>query len=113
MQQLELNENSVIEVVNSDKVSYKLYFNYNTTRQSWFVDVISEDFKICGIKVLCMPNILRQWQSKLKFGIGIVADNELDPFFSQDFAAERARIFLIEPQDLDAQNILYNSFDYE
>lgn len=112
MQQLELNENSIIEVVNSNKVSYKLYFNYNTTRQGWFVDVASEEFNIYGIKAVCSPNILRQWQNKLNFGIAIIADNELDPFFAEDFASERAKIYLVEPQDLDAQNILYKSLAY-
>ena len=106
MQIISLNEQTVIEIINSKQESYKLAFSYNYNRQGWFIDIVSDSFKIYGLRITCNSNILRQWKDKLGFGIAIEAENDLEPFFQEDFLTERAKIYLLEPSDLEDQDNL-------
>ena len=107
MQQITIVENSTIEVINAKQETYKGYINYNSSRQGWFVDIVSENFKIYGIRITSSPNILRQWRNKLGFGIGVLTENKSNPFFLEDFNTGRAKLYLLEPDDLDYQDFLY------
>lgn len=107
MQQISLNENSTIEIINSKNENYTAYINYNTSRQGWFLDLVSENFSIYGIRITSNPNILRQWREKLGFGIGVLCENYSEPFFVEDFNTGRAKMFLLNQDDLFLQNIIY------
>lgn len=107
MQQITFEENSIIEIINSSQETFKAYVNYNSSAQGWFLDLESENFKIYGIRLTSCPNILRQWQNKLGFGIGILCENKSEPFFIEDFNTGRAKMYLLEPDDLDLQDIIY------
>ena len=107
MQQITITENSIIEIVNANEETYTGYINYNTSRQGWFLDLYSDSFKIYGIRITSMPNILRQWQEKLGFGIGVICENSSEPFLLEDFNTGRATLYLLEPDDLAIQDIIY------
>lgn len=107
MQQITIKENSTIEIINAEQESYTGYINYNTSRQGWFLDLVSENFSIYGIRITTNPNILRQWQKKLGFGIMVSCENNSEPFFWEDFNTGRAKIYLLEPDDLDFEDIIY------
>lgn len=107
MQQITITENSTIKIINAKEEVYTGYINYNTTRQGWFLDLVGENFKIYGIRITTCPNILRQWSSRLGFGIGILCEQKGEPFFWEDFNTERAKMYLLEPADLEYQEILY------
>ena len=107
MQQITITENSTLKIINAKEETYTGYINYNTIRQGWFLDLVGENFKICGIRITTCPNILRQWSSRLGFGIGILCEQGSEPFFFEDFNTGRAKIYLLEPDDLTLQEILY------
>lgn len=107
MQQITIKENSTIEIINAKEETYTGYINYNSTRQGWFLDLVSENFKIFGIRITSNPNILRQWSKKLGFGIGVTCEQNGEPFFWEDFNTERAKMFLLEPDDLYLQDLIY------
>lgn len=107
MQQITITKNSQIEIINAQNETYTGYINYNSSRQGWFLDLISENFKIYGIRITCLPNILKQWSDKLGFGISVVCENNSEPFFVEDFNTGRAKLFLIEPDDLIIQDLIY------
>ena len=107
MQQITIKENSTIEIINTKNETYTGYINYNSSRQGWFLDLVSESFKIYGIRITTSPNILRQWQKKLDFGIGVLCEKNSEPFFLEDFNTGRANLYLIEPDDLTIQDLIY------
>lgn len=107
MQQITIKENSVIEIINAKEETYTGYLNYNSTRQGWFLDLVSDNFKLYGIRITSCPNILRQWKDKLGFGIEVYCEQKGEPFFWEDFNTGRAKIFLLEPSDLKLQDIIY------
>ena len=107
MQEITITENSTIEIINAENETYTGYINYNSSRQGWFLDLVSENFSIYGLRITSVPNILRQWQKKLGFGIGVLCENNSEPFFLEDFNTGRAKLYLIEPADLKYQDILY------
>lgn len=107
MQQITITENSTIEIINAKNETYTGYINYNSSRQGWFLDLVSDSFKIYGIRITSVPNILRQWKERLGFGIGVMCENNSEPFFLEDFNTGRAKLYLIEPDDLAVQDLLY------
>lgn len=107
MQQIAITENSTIEIINAKNETYTGYINYNSSRQGWFLDLVSDSFKIYGIRMTSVPNILRQWKDKLGFGICVLTENKSEPFFLEDFNTGRAKLYLLEPDDLDLQDIIY------
>lgn len=107
MQQITITENSTLQIINAKEETYTGYINYNTTRQGWFLDLIGENFKILGIRITSCPNILRQWSSRLSFGLEIYCEQKSEPFFFEDFNTGRAKIFLLEEDDLYLQDLIY------
>lgn len=107
MQKVTITENVAIEIINAQQENFKAYINYNSTRQGWFLDLISENFKLYGIRITTNSNILRQWSKRLGFGIYITCENNSEPFFWEDFNTNRAQMFLLDPDDLLVQDILY------
>ena len=107
MQEINISENSTIEIINSKNETYTGYINYNCSRQGWFLDLVSENFSIYGIRITSVPNVLRQWKNKLGFGIGVLCENKSEPFFLEDFNTGRAKLYLLEPDDLTFQDLLY------
>lgn len=107
MQQITIKENSTIEIVNAKNETFTGYINYNSSRRGWFLDLVSDNFKLYGIRITSVPNILRQWRDKLGFGIGVLCENKSEPFFLEDFNTGRAKLYLLEPDDLSFQDKLY------
>ena len=107
MQQITIKENATIEIINAKNETYTGYINYNSSRQGWFLDLVSDSFKIYGIRLTSMPNVLRQWQNRLGFGICVMCEESSEPFFLEDFNTERAKLYLLSPDDLELQDILY------
>lgn len=107
MQEITITENSIIEVINAKNETFNGYINYNSSRQGWFLDLVSENFSIYGLRITTVPNVLRQWRKRLGFGIGVVCENKSEPFFLEDFNTGRAKLYLLEPDDLEMQDILY------
>lgn len=108
MQQVTITENTILEVINGKNESYTVYINYNTSRQGWFLDLVSENFKVYGIRITSIPNVLRQWKNKLGFGIGVLTENRSEPFFLEDFNTGRSKMFLLDPDDLALQGLMDN-----
>lgn len=108
MQQITLTENTVLEIINAKNETYTGYVNYNSSRQGWFLDLVSENFKIYGLRITSVPNILKQWKNKLGFGIGVLTENNSEPLFLEDFNTERAKMFLLDQDDLALQEIMDN-----
>lgn len=109
MQQITLDEQQIVEVYNSNNQNFKLCFNYNQTRQGWFVDIYSEKFQLFGIRITSVPNILMQWQNKLGFGLAVKCEQNSEPMFYEDFTAKRASLYILEPDDLEAQKLIWKS----
>ena len=107
MQQITITENAQIEIINAKSETFTGYINYNPSRQGWFLDLVSESFKIYGIRLTSVPNILRQWRDRLGFGLCVITENSSEPFFLEDFNTGRAKLYLVEPDDLDLQDIIY------
>ena len=111
MQQITLTEQNIFEVINAKNENYKLCFNYNQARQGWFVDIKSQNFKCFGIRLTSFPNILDQWEKKLGFGLAVKCEKNSEALFYEDFTSGRANLFLLEPEDLEAQKVLWENLN--
>lgn len=111
MQQIELTEQGTYNIINSKQENYQLVFNYNQAVQGWFLDLVSENFKIYGIRVTSVLNILKQWSDKIGFGVAVKCEQDSEPMFFEDFTTKRARVYLLEPDDLITQKVLWKNIN--
>jgi hypothetical protein len=73
---------------------------YMPTQEAWFMDVQYESFSLYGLRVTYSPNLLRKYRNKLPFGFYCGTNDGQDPFFIDDFSTDRARLYLLSPDDV-------------
>lgn len=80
----------------------KLNFTYCPNQQCWFFDIIYDDgnFYSYGHKLTNCPNIIRQFQNTLPFGLGCSVEDGLEPWFQNDFITERVKVYVLSKEDV-------------
>jgi hypothetical protein len=79
-----------------------LTLRFMPSQNMWFMDIEYETIIINGIAVVASPNLLRNSKNILPFGICCNTTSGLDPYFVDDFATERANLYLLSQADVDA-----------
>jgi hypothetical protein len=90
---------TVIEEVSGREI--KLTLKYRPTQESWYYDIESGDFITRGNKLCSHPNILRQFKNNINFGMGVVTIDGTDPFYINDFALERVKLYILSESDVE------------
>jgi hypothetical protein len=75
---------------------------YRPQQLGWFCDIQNEAFTITGLRMTAFPNILRQFQNQIIFGLAIVTRDGGDPLRQSDFATDYASLVLLNAQDVEA-----------
>ena len=88
---IQLDDGSIVE----------LRFIYRTNQRAWFFDVLYKDFSCCGIQLTNCPNIIRQFQNILPFGVGCYVKDGYEPWFLNDFESGRVSVFVLSADDVD------------
>jgi hypothetical protein len=75
--------------------------NYLGATQRWAVDVGHPQL-IVNNKILCAhPNILRQYQNQIPFGLMCFTNDGLDPTLISDFLNARAELFILTAAEVE------------
>ncbi len=75
---------------------------YLPSQKLWSMDVQYLDFILQGILVMASPNMLQNYKNIIPFGIACSTVNGLDPYYIDDFTAQRASLFLLSAADVSA-----------
>lgn len=78
----------------------ELAFYYKENQQGWFFDITYGDFICKTTKLTNCPNIIRQFQEVLPFGLGCSVNDGLEPYFLDDFETGRVEVFLLDSADV-------------
>ncbi len=81
--------------------SFKLTMRYKARLDSWYMDLVYQDFSIYSRRVCSLPNLLQQWRKVLPFGLGCYTLDGTDPFFLEDFSNGRCGLMVLSQTDLD------------
>lgn len=91
-----------LNVVLPDGVSIaQLSLRYLANLRSWYMDVLYEDISIKNRRICSSPNLLRQWNNVLPFGLACYTTDDSDPFFIDDFENGRCGLLVLTPDELD------------
>lgn len=77
---------------------------YNGATERWTMNVTYGTFAVNGINMCCYPNLLRQWQNVLPFGIACVTADQTDPVDINDFYTGRVSLYLLTQADIASIN---------
>ncbi len=73
---------------------------YAPTQEAWFVDFTLDDFTVRGVRVVSTLNLLRQYRNNIPFGIRVLTNNNLDPYYIDDFSSNRAQMYLLTAEEV-------------
>jgi hypothetical protein len=88
-----------VQLDNGDVV--ELNFTYRENQRAWFFDILYKDFACYGTKLTNCPNIVRQFQNTLPFGVGCSVKDGYEPWFLNDFESGRVSVFVLDANDVD------------
>lgn len=94
--------NQFHELVLEDNKIAKLTLRYYPRMFGWFCDIEFQDIVINNMKLVLHPNILRQFKSKLPFGLAIYVDNgsPVEPFQITDFQTRRVNMAILNEDEI-------------
>lgn len=75
---------------------------YMPSQELWMMDIEYGDFALRGIVVTASVNLLRNYKNIIPFGISCTTIDGLDPYYIDDFSTQRASLFLMDQDDVQA-----------
>ena len=94
------NPNQTHTLVGDNGEQIEFTMIYKETQGLWFMSVSYESFKVENVTITKAPNMLRQWQNIIPFGIGCGTTDKGDPYFLDDFSNGRASIYILSKEDV-------------
>lgn len=91
-----------LQLPDGSTATMELIFNGATER--WTMNVSYGTFTATQIGVCCYPNMLRQWEEILPFGIAFTTADQTDPFDINDFVSGRVSVYLLNADDIATIN---------
>ena len=78
------------------------HIRYYPRMLSWYFDIAYKDININNVKVVLHPNILRQFKTKLPFGLMFYTENEspVEPFQITDFQTGRVKMAILNEEEI-------------
>jgi hypothetical protein len=85
-----------------DGTKASIIMEYRPQQLGWFCDIATDNFEVKGLRMVTFPNILRQFQNQIAFGLAIVTQDTEDPIRQSDFASNYASLVLLNADDVAA-----------
>jgi len=79
-----------------DGSSFDLELVFMPMQYAWVITKLSyQTFTVCGIRVVCSPNLLFQFSTQLPFGLACFTVDNRDPSLIQDFSSGNAKLYVL------------------
>lgn len=92
-----------------DGSSFTLNMFYSDNQNGWFYDVIYNDFKLYGRRIVTSPNMIRAFRDFIPFGISIWVKDNYEPIYVDDFKTGRAKMLILNEDDVQSVEDLINA----
>jgi hypothetical protein len=80
--------------------------SYRPQQYGWFADISWGDWAVTGMRLCAAPNILRQWQNRIPFGLALLTSDNSEPLNQNAFSSGFARLILLNSDDVASVNDL-------
>lgn len=99
-----------LTIVNEDNSTFIFELQYSSLQQSWFYNLTYGTFSLNGKRLVSSPNILRQYQNIIPFGMAVYTNDGDDPFLINDLQSQRAIVYLLTAADvIQIESLFYSS----
>ena len=96
-----------IPLDDGETIDFLLY--YLPTQHSWYFDFTYNNYTSRGNKVVLSPNTLRHLRKIIPFGIGFMAQSNVEPYSISDFSSNRIQMFVLNSDDVqEIEETIYN-----
>ncbi len=82
-----------------EQISFLLYYLQSQT--GWFFDIAYGEFALSGARLTTHPNILRNYNNNIPFGLACVSEDGDEPLYIDDFSTNRIRLYLLSAADVE------------
>jgi hypothetical protein len=76
------------------------YIEYRPQQLGWFANFSWATWIVSGIRLSAAPNILRQWQNRIPFGLSLLTANNAEPLNLEDFSSGYAQLVLLNSDEV-------------
>lgn len=84
----------------SDGSQVSLYLEYRPQQMGWFFDLTWQSITLNGQRLAVFPNILRQWQRLLPFGVAVVSTGDVEPLNVTDLSDGTVTLLVLTAEDV-------------
>ena len=88
----------------TDGTRVSAYMEYRPQQLGWFLNLTWQTWTLNGLRVTASPNILRQWQNVIPFGLSVLTSGNVEPLNITDFENTTAVMLLLEGSDIALVN---------
>lgn len=99
------NQQFTIPIVNYENAVLTL--KYRPSQYGWFMDLVWGSFQAYGERVSVSPNILRQYQNRIPFGIAVNGIDRADPLNADSWVNNNGMYILDESDVADIEELYY------
>ena len=80
----------------SDGTTLFLQLYFVPMQQGWFMPTLTyQNFTLDGLRITNNPNMLRQWQNILPFGLACFSQGSREPSLQDDFQSGYSSLFIL------------------
>lgn len=85
-----------------DGSSFELAIYFMPMQYGWFIEeLIYGDFTLKCLRITNSPNMLRQFQNKLPFGLACISLDEREPSQQEDFSSGASALYVLTAAEVE------------
>lgn len=88
----------ILQNENGEDIDF--YLEYKPRVEGWFYSFKYNELEAKNLQVCIHPNILRQFQRNIDFGVGFMSTNNAEPFSVDAFSTGKCEMFLLNKDDI-------------
>jgi len=93
--QISADSKQTVKFILDDNTQFTLYMEYHDNTSGWYFDLTYNNFSITEQRMTNHPNILRQYQNIVPFGLFISVPDGTEPLYIDDFSTGRAAVYVL------------------
>lgn len=83
-----------------DGTAVNIKMSYSAINRAWFMDIEYNGYISTCHQITNCPNIIRESQNILPFGIACAVNDGFEPWFVDDFSTGRANLYILNKDEV-------------
>lgn len=91
-------QESIITIDDGSRATLRL--EYKPNQLGWFISITRGDFVLNGVRLVPSPNILRQWDNVIPFGLLVATNGNAEPINQSDLSNGFCGLYLLDVAEI-------------